>query len=118
MSDEATTIDVEERGDGILIITIQGDLDSMGTRTVESSFSAAVPDRGSTVVIDLSNVGFISSAGMAMLLVKGKALRQGGGSMSLAGASRRVYEVLALAGFHELFMVYPTLDEALEGLGG
>lgn len=113
-----TTITISERPSGVLHIQIHGDLDSMGTRRVESEFSSAVPDRASHVVIDMTDVGFISSAGMAMLLVKGKALRQGGGSMTIAGASHRVYEVLALAGFHELFNVFGDAEEAFNNLEG
>jgi anti-anti-sigma factor len=51
-----------------------------------------------------------------MLLVRGKKIRQRGGSLLLAGASTRVLEVLSLAGFHELFNIYPTVDEAVASL--
>lgn len=114
--DDETKLTIQERPSGVIHIQIHGDLDSMGTRMVDSEFASAVPDRNSTVVVDLNEVGFISSAGMALLLVKGKALRQGGGSMVIAAASDRVYEVLSLAGFNELFNVYSTSDEAFAAL--
>ncbi len=114
--DESTTLTVEERASGIKVVHIQGDLDSMGTHMVEEAFNTALMGQTGQVVIDLGRVSFISSAGMAMLLVKGKMLRQGGGKLSIAAPSTRVLEVLSLAGFHELFEVYPTLDEALSTL--
>jgi anti-anti-sigma factor len=113
---EPTTVNVETRPNGLLLIKIHGDLDSMGTQMVDEPLNGAITDRTSRVLIDLSDVGFISSAGMAMLLVKGKTLRRGGGNMYLASATERVREVLALAGFNELFNVYNTLDEALKTL--
>jgi anti-anti-sigma factor len=111
-----TTLTIEDRPGNLKIIHIHGDLDSMGTHMVEDAFSAAITDRTGQVIVDLSHVNFISSAGMAMLLVKGKMLRQGGGNLFLAAASTRVLEVLALAGFQELFDVYPTLERALAAL--
>jgi len=115
---ESTRISVEQRPSGVKVITVTGDLDSMGTHMVEDSFSGAITDRASRVVINLGPVNFISSAGLAMLLVKGKALRQGGGSMVLAEANPRVFEVLSLAGFNELFNIYPTVADALSQAEG
>ncbi len=113
---EPTSVKIDERPSGLKLIHIHGDLDSVGTQMVEEPLSAAISDRSSRVLIDLANVSFISSAGMAMLLVKGKMLRRAGGNMYLASASERVREVLALAGFNELFSLYPDLDDALTAL--
>ncbi len=113
---EQTILQSEERPSGLKVIHIQGDLDSMGTHMVQDKFDDELAEHESHVVVDMGRVGFISSAGMAMLLVKGKRLRQVGGKLTIAGASARVHEVLSLAGFHELFEVYPTLDNALESL--
>ena len=98
------------------IVRIQGDLDSMGTHMVESKFDAALADQTKRVIVDMDGVGFVSSAGMAMLLVKGKHLRQQSGQLVIANASTRVMEVLALAGFNELFDVCPSPQEALRAL--
>lgn len=115
---EPTTLTVDARPGGLKLIHIHGDLDSMGTQMVEEPMNNAITDRSGKVLIDLKDVSFISSAGMAMLLVKGKMLRRAGGNMYLASASDRVKEVLALAGFNELFSVYTTMDEALVALEG
>ena len=71
---------------------------------------------GERAVVDLTDVAFVSSAGLAMLLVKGKTLRRGGGVLTLAGANRRILEVLSMAGFHELFDIYPSPDEAISAM--
>lgn len=113
---EPTTVKIDERPSGLKLIHIHGDLDSVGTQMVEEPFSTAITDRTSKVLIDLANVSFISSAGMAMLLVKGKMLRRAGGNMYLASASERVKEVLALAGFNELFNLYSSIDDALTAI--
>lgn len=111
-----TSLSIERRPSGVLLMSVEGDLDSLGTHHVEPEFSAAIPDRNSRVVVDLAGVSFISSAGMAMLLVKGKMLRQGGGTLVIANANERVVEVLGMAGFNELFDIYASTDEALSAL--
>lgn len=110
---ETTTVSVEQRSARVSVVTIHGDLDSVGVKMVEQQFNAAIADRTGRVVVDLSDVEFISSAGLAMILVRGKMLNRAGGGLSVAGASRRVAEVLSMAGFQELFDIYPTLDEAV-----
>ncbi len=114
---EATTLSVEEHPNGVKVIHIRGDLDSLGARTIEEPLAAALPPAPLRVLVDLSRVRFISSAGLALLLVQAKALRRHGGSMSLAAPTVHVMEVLSLAGFHELLDIYPTLEEGLAALG-
>lgn len=111
---EPTTLSTEKYAGGLKVIRFSGDLDSMGTHMVENRFEIAVGQQNGHIIVDMSQVGFISSAGMAMLLVRGKRLRQNGGQLMIAGANTRVLEVLSLAGFNELFDVYSTLDDALE----
>ena len=114
--DETTTLSIEQLSANILLISIFGDLDSMGTHQIEDSFANAVNDRAGLFVVDLANVGFVSSAGMAMLLVRGKALKQGGGRMVISGANQRVKDSLALAGFDELFKFFKSIAEAEKAL--
>lgn len=116
MMNRVTTLTVEERPKNLKLIRVHGDLDSMGVRMVEEVFSKATGDRAEKVVVDLSEVNFISSAGLAMILVKGKILRRGGGILMIAGANKRVREILTMAGFEELFDLYATPDDALNAL--
>lgn len=113
---EQTTLTTESRDSGVKVVHFHGDLDSLGVKMIEDAFRNAVPDRNARLVVDLGDVGFVSSAGLAMLLIKGKVLRQGGGNLSIASASKNILEVLSLAGFQELFEIHPTLADALSAM--
>lgn len=113
---EPTSLTVEDRPSGLKIIHIYGDLDSMGARAIEEDLAEALPPAPLRVLVDLGGVRFISSAGLALLLVEAKMLRRSGGSLSLAAPTAHVLEVLSLAGFHELLDIYPTLEVALAAL--
>jgi anti-anti-sigma regulatory factor len=53
-----------------------------------------------------------------MLLVRGKTLRHGGGDMVIAAVNPHVMEVMAMAGFEDLFDFYPSPADAVSGLAG
>lgn len=114
--DEPTTLSIEDVTEKLRVVRFHGDLDSVGTRMVDEQFTSATGDRTGYLIVDLSDVQFISSAGLAMLLVKGKMLSRSGGQLSVAGASKRVQEVLKMAGFQELFNLYADINDAVAAL--
>lgn len=116
--EEPTTLTAEDLPSGIKVVTIHGELDSSGTHMVEEPLTSALQDKTNKCVLNLSHVDFISSAGMAMLLVRGKALQQRGAVVVLAGVDERVRESLRLIGFEDLFRFYDTTDDAVTALGG
>src|SRR5574341_846455 len=98
---------------GLVVVTITGELDKAGTLVIEPAFDAAVPDRRTRVVVNLADVPFLTSAALAMFVVRAQAHSHHGGKLYLAGANRLVSHVFEQAGFHAIFPIYPTLDEAI-----
>lgn len=72
------------------------------------------------MVLDLSGVGFLASAGVHALLDAAALLRSGNGALVLACAQPVVARVLSLTGTDQLMPVVGTVDEALalSGLDG
>src|SRR5687767_4894249 len=58
------------------------------------------------LVIDLSQVTYMSSAGLRALVSASKRSHEGGGNLVIASPSDRVREVLELAGLTEVFPIY------------
>ena len=110
------TLSRETRDSGLVIIRITGDLDTAGTTQIEPAFVAALPDRTVSVVIDMTEVPFLTSRALAMLVVRAQAMNKAGGKLCLAGLSRVVAEVFDRAGFSSLFVIYPTPDDAVAAL--
>jgi anti-anti-sigma factor len=114
----SATLTHEVRDSGVIVIAIEGTLDALGAQEIDEDFTQAITQRAARVVIDLSEVDYMSSSGLAMLLVRGRALRESGGDLAVAAPSPRVVEVFAMAGFHEVFGIYDTVGEALASLEG
>ncbi len=64
------------------------------------------------VVMDLSAVGFMSSAGLRVLLLIYRQASAHGGKVVLAGVSEEIHEVMEMTGFMDFFSFAATLAEA------
>jgi anti-sigma B factor antagonist len=73
-----------------------------------------VNERGRhNIVLDLSGVNYMSSAGLLSLVAKLIQCKKRGGDMRIANPSERVSVVLSLAGLDSLFQVYPDKTSAV-----
>jgi anti-sigma B factor antagonist len=63
-------------------------------------------------LVDLSQVSYVSSAGLRVLLALAKKV-EGGGSMALSGLAGVVREVFDKSGFSRMFTSYPDIQSAL-----
>jgi len=73
---------------------------------------------GQAVVLDFAAVDYISSAGLRVLLMAAKRLKEPPGGLVLCGMGPSVRTVLELAGFLPLFTVEARREQALARLGG
>ena len=70
----------------------------------------------SQLIIDLSNVDFIDSSGLAALVSGLKKVRALDGQLCLVGAKTNVMEVFKLTLLDKVFIFFPTVEAALENL--
>jgi anti-anti-sigma factor len=68
------------------------------------------------VVVNLSQLDFVTSAGLRILLIAAKLLQTAGGKLNLCEANDRVQQVLETAGFNSLLHLYPTEAEAVQSV--
>lgn len=100
----------------LVIVSLSGELDTYGSRQIGPAFAAALGERTLHAVVDLSDVSFITSAGLAMFVMHAQALHRGGGSLHLAAPRPLVAETLRRAGFTTVFRVFDSLEAALTAL--
>jgi anti-sigma B factor antagonist len=65
------------------------------------------------IVVELSGLETIDSAGLGELVVVHMWIRASGCSLKLAGANPRIRQLLELTNLLSVFDVHPTLDDAL-----
>jgi anti-sigma B factor antagonist len=65
------------------------------------------------LVVDLSNVPYVDSSGLAVLIAAMQSVEHDGGLFMLAGAQETVRTILESARLDQYFIMHNTVDEAL-----
>lgn len=112
----SATLAYQTLDDGTVLIELAGRLDAMGVQAIEKPFNEAVHHRAARVVVDMSGVDYVSSAGIALLLVKGKMLSTSGGLLAVASLGEFVWDIFERTGYTQTLPVYPTVNDALADL--
>ena len=94
-----------EAGDGFLNIVLTGRLDTPGVDRIEPELTAYLVRPRTRVAIDLSQVAFISSAGIRMFITIARALDRNRGRMVLYGARPPVAQVLKTVSLNNIVPV-------------
>lgn len=92
-----TRLDGEE-----MHIALRGRLDAAWSGSVHKSLQEAIHGGCHHIALDLSQVDYLSSAGIRVLVLLAKNLKTIGGTLRLSAASPQVSDVLKLVGFQQL----------------
>lgn len=102
--------------DGAWIVRARGEIDLHTGTLLEEELDALLGRSLHRLVIDLSEVVYMDSSGLRILLGAQRRAGEGGGALALAGRSERVLKVLLLTGMLETLPCHATVAEALEAL--
>ena len=96
----------------IHIVAISGSLDSTTSPEAQKALDAVLSS-AKKVVLNFSDLDYISSAGLRVLLGAAKHLRASGGTLGMFGLNQSVREVFEISGFSSILSVYQSETEAL-----
>lgn len=105
-------MDVTKQGE-VTVIKLIGRLDANTSKNVEMGFLKRVEEGETRFVYDLTELNYISSAGLRVLLLSAKKTKAIQGKLVLACLSEQVEEVFSMSGFSAIFHKYDTLEEAI-----
>lgn len=98
------------------VLSVQGEVDSLTTPQLDAGIAdlLAVPDT-TCFVIDLSEVTFLASGGLATLIQAAQLVGERGHRLRLVVTTRAVRRPLQLTGSDQLFDMFEDLDAATSG---
>lgn len=99
--------------DHVTLVEVNGRVDSMNAGDLGAALSSAIDAGSKQIVLDLSQVSYMSSAGLRELVSAFKKARRVNGDLRIAQPSPRVQEVLEMAGLDTIFQIYPTQIDAV-----
>jgi anti-sigma B factor antagonist len=97
---------------GIAVLRVDGDIDLATVPALEAAIEEALVPRPTGLVIDLTKVGFLASAGLQALVATHNTVSQTA-QFAVVANSAATSRPIQLTGLDQIFALYPTLDEAL-----
>ena len=107
-------MDITERDQGgVTVFSLEGRVDTQGAAELSLALDAAASAGKNKMVLDMAQVGYISSAGLRTLAEIVTKNREAGGDLKLVSLDPKVMRVLRIIGFDRFFSVYGSVSEAV-----
>ena len=98
----------------ISILRIKGFLDAHTAPKFEQSIQDLVTESRNKIIVSMTELNYISSAGLGVFMGFIEEIRENGGDIKLCCMSPKVFKVFDLLGFPALYEIYDKEDEAIQ----
>lgn len=96
------------------VVHVAGEIDVYTAPTLREELAGLVDDGTTDIVVDLTEVSFMDSTGLGVLVGALKRVRTTGGDLRLVIDQEKVLKVFRITALTQVFEIHPTLDEALQ----
>jgi anti-anti-sigma factor len=100
----------------VTIVALKGRLDSVSAPSFGERLAAALAAPSQRLLIELSQLEYISSAGFRVLLIAARTAAETKGQVVLCGVSGKVQQLFDLGGFLDFFKICASRDEGIAAL--
>lgn len=101
---------------GVTVITASGDINSATAHVFGGHITQVIDESDNAhIVLDMSGVYYMSSAGLRDIIAGLKQAKRKGGDLHIAGVQGRLKPVFEMVGLDSLSFFYDTVDEAVAG---
>ena len=106
-------LDVSQHGSAAVITLTGSLLGGPDAAALKNKLHELVAAGKIRVVVNLKNVEFINSSGLAMLISSLNTMRDTGGDMKIANASEKITTLIKVTKLGSLFENHPTVEAAI-----
>ena len=104
---------VEATAEDVTVLEAYGRLDSTTAKEFGDRLIALVQAGRNTIVVDLKNIIYISSAGFRVLLIANRATSEKQGKLALCGITGEVRRLFEIGAFLDQFLICPTQADGI-----
>lgn len=109
-------LSVTRQGTGnVPVVAVNGEVDVYAAPALRDGLTELLED-GSSVVVDLTEVGFLDSTGLGALVAARTAAADKGGSLPLVCTHQRILKLFTITGLDGVFRIYDNVDAAVAGI--
>lgn len=101
----------------VTVVAVSESVDALTAAELTRLISAQITEGRADLVIDLTAVDFMSSAGLRTLLGAVKESRSNGGDLRIASTNPGIDKVLKMSGFHNIAKVFTSQADAVASFG-
>ena len=101
------------RQDGSNVLPLEGEIDLHVSPSVTALLNAMIDKKPERLVVDLSSVTYIDSAGLAALIAAMQRMEDYGGKFLLAGLQETIWDIFENLRLDQVFRVFPDAATAL-----
>ncbi len=94
------------------ILQVSGRFDINTAAEFEAEIQKCISDGHNHIVVDLSDLEYISSAGLRSILIGAKSVKAAQGEMRFCSMSGMVEEVFTVSGFKSMFKIFDSVSAA------
>jgi anti-sigma B factor antagonist len=102
---EEATFSMTRRGDDDVVLDLAGELDVVGAPALGAEIERIIADRPRRLLVDLADLDFLDSAGLATLVHGLNQADAAGVEFALASPNRRCYELLEVTRLDDVFKI-------------
>src|SRR6476469_3396358 len=95
------------------VVPLRGEIDLHVSPGIELSLAGVTAKRPAHIVVDLTEVTFVDSSGLAVLIHGMQDVQKYGGKFAIVGLQETVRPIFEIARLDQVFQIFPTVDDAL-----
>lgn len=97
----------------VTLVKVNGRVDGTNANQLGSALAGQIDSGKTRLVLDLSSVEYMSSAGLREIVMAYKRVQRNAGDVRIVQPSRRVMELLEVSGLDTVFQIFPSQSEAV-----
>jgi len=100
--------------ENISILSPNGHINAHTVNDFEKSLENIINSKNYNVLLNCTNLDYISSAGLGAIMGVIEEIRENTGDLKMSNMSESVYNIFDILGFTELYQIFKTEEEAIQ----
>jgi anti-sigma B factor antagonist len=112
MQDEEITF-IIDRKDNIQIYRITGKLDAISTPVIQDKIFESITPENNKILFDFKDVSYMSSAGVRMIFITNKLVKNHNGKLIICNSNQRVWDIIIISQLDHFLDTTDSEEEAM-----
>ncbi len=98
----------------VVVLVVDGEINFNSSPDFRKAFLKVLDSKAQKVVVNLSNVAYVDSSGLATLVEAHQKIKSAGGRLKLSNLTNKVKSLFEITKLEKLFEIFPTEEDALK----